>query len=115
MSPAQRKERRRRATATQRTPAVPSERQDELAARAVQPLPPWRWRTFPVFFALAVGVFVGVYGGVLAGYVNGRDGNGTPTLILFVVAAILVGVAFSRLMTRWMISRRWVKPRAKRR
>ncbi|MCC6382186.1 MAG: hypothetical protein IT304_06730 [Dehalococcoidia bacterium] len=115
MSPAQRKERRRRAPAASRAPSGPTERAEEQAARAVQPLPPWKWRTFPVFFALAVGVFLGVYGGVLAGYVNGRDGNGTPTLVLFVVAAILLGFAFSRLMTRWMIGRRWVKPRAKRR
>ncbi|MCK9519417.1 MAG: hypothetical protein M0R74_10420 [Dehalococcoidia bacterium] len=80
----------------------------------VVPMPEWRWRTFPVFFALAVGLFLGTWGGVAAGIVaSGEDGNSLPMNLLFIFSAVIMGLALSRFMTRWMISRQWVKPKAR--
>ena len=78
------------------------------------PLPIWRWRTFPVYFAGAVGLFFGIYLGYLAGYVHAETGNQAPTLVVFVTAALLLGFGLSRVTSRFMIARRWVKPRPKR-
>ena len=83
-----------------------------VAAKATgpTPLPDWNWRTFPVFFALSIGLFLGVYLGVLVNEVN-DSGNGWPMLVAFLGVAILVGLGLSRLTTRWMMSRNWVKPK----
>jgi len=74
---------------------------------------PWKWRTFPVFFAFALGLFIGVYAGFISGVL--KDENDTVSLVVFVVAALFLGFGFSRLTTRFMIERRWVKPRQRRR
>lgn len=78
------------------------------------PLPAWRWRTFPVYFAFAMGLFLGVYAGAIAGIVN-ENGNNVPMLVVFLVAAIMLGLGLSRLTTRWMMSRNWIKPRPRKR
>jgi hypothetical protein len=80
---------------------------------AITPMPNWRWKTFPVYFALTAGLMLGVYLGWIAGFVASDQGNQTPTTVTFIVAALLFGFALSRLSTRWLISRRWIKPRAK--
>ncbi len=75
-------------------------------------MPEWRWRTFPVFFAFAFGVFLGTWAGVSAGIISqGSDGNTLPMNLLFIFSAVLMGLALSRFLTRWIISRQWVKPR----
>jgi hypothetical protein len=81
--------------------------------RAPAATAPWNWRTFPVYFAFSLGLFIGVYLGFIAGVLN--DSNGTVAVVVFIVAALFLGFGFSRLTTRFMINRRWVKPRAKRR
>jgi hypothetical protein len=78
------------------------------------PLPAWRWRTFPVYFAFALGLFLGVYAGAIAGIVN-ENGNNVPMLAVFLIAAVLLGLGLSRLSTRWMMSRNWIKPRPRKR
>lgn len=86
--------------ARQQTPGVSSEPVEIL------PLPKWKWRTFPVFFAFALGLFLGSYFGVLAGDIQARNDNPALVWVLFVVSALLLGLAFSRFTTRWMLSRR---------
>jgi hypothetical protein len=63
-------------------------------------------------FSLAL--FVGIYAGFLAGYVQGADGNGTPATFVFIVSALLLGFGLSRLTTHFLVSRNWIKPRARR-
>ena len=67
------------------------------------PLPKWNWRTFPVYFAFAVGGFLGLYMGLIAG----ATANETVQLVFFVFWALLLGFGLSRLTSRWMMSRSW--------
>ena len=73
-------------------------------------MPEWRWRTLPVFFAFSLGGFIGLEVGIVAG---GSDSQGLA-LSAFAVFAVMLGLAFSRVMTRFLISRRWIKPRPRR-
>lgn len=84
---------------------------DGEAKRALRPLPEWKWTTFPVFCALSVGLFVGVYAGFIAGLND--ESHRTFQLVVFITAALFLGLSFSRLMTRFLVSRNWVRPRAK--
>jgi hypothetical protein len=72
------------------------------------PLPEWKWRTFPVFFAFALGGFLGLYMGLWASL------SDTGFLIASVVWAVLLGAGFSRLSTRWILSRRWNRAQQRR-
>jgi hypothetical protein len=101
------KERRAR---RQRHPGVEHPGAPE-AARAVLPLAEWKWRTFPVYFAGSLGLFVGVYIGWLAGFIAADSKNQTVTTVVFVISAILLGFALSRVTTRFLLGRRWIKPR----
>ncbi len=74
------------------------------------PMPVWKWRTFPVYFAFAVGGFAGLYMGLLAGATS----NSTFTLVAFAFWAILLGFGFSRLTSAWMVSRGWSRARTTR-
>ena len=78
----------------------------------IQELPNWQWRTFPVFFAAAAGLFFGVFIGVPAGVAN-ENGNGLVTTVIFLAVAIIFGAALSRITTRWILSRRWAKSKAR--
>ena len=115
MSTAREREReRRRRRVAARDVASPGLPEPEAKAPApppgVVPLPAWRWRTFPVFMALAVGLFAGVWIGVPAGIAS-ENGNGIAVTILYLGTAVLLGAALSRFTVRWMQSRSWVKPR----
>jgi len=101
-----RRERPARGTAVP-APAGPGPQQ--AAAR-----PTWKWRTFPVYFAFSVALFIGVYAGVLAQYL-GTHGNGTFAMVIFIVSALLMGFGLSRITTQFLISRNWIKPRPKKR
>ncbi|MEO6397174.1 MAG: hypothetical protein ABIP13_01785 [Tepidiformaceae bacterium] len=70
-------------------------------------MPPWKWKTFPVYFAFSVGGFVGLYFGVIVQSV----GNSALTYAVFVTFALLLGFGLSRLTTRFLLSRNIVKPR----
>ena len=62
------------------------------------PQPPdWQWRTFPVFFALVLGLFV-----------MGLAVPGLPALSMVLFFASLAGVAFglAHIVTRTFIARR---------
>ena len=74
-----------------------------------KPLPDWRWKTFPVFFALAAGGFIGLYAGIVVQAAN----NAAISTLVFVAFALPLGFGFSRLSTRWLLSRRLVRARAK--
>ncbi len=73
------------------------------------PMPVWRWRTFPVYMAFAVGGFLGLYMGLLAG---ATGGDSVFTMVAFVFWALLLGFGLSRLVSRWMLSRGWSRARA---
>jgi hypothetical protein len=81
------------------------------AAGGPRPLPQWRWRTFPVFFALSLGLFLGVFLGTAAA-VASDNGNDVAATIIFLASAAMLGLAFSRITVRWIVSRNWVKPRS---
>lgn len=76
---------------------------------AAQPMPDWKWKTFPVFFALAIGGFIGLYMGIVVQAAN----NSLISTFVFVAFALPLGFGFSKLSTRWVLSRRIVKLRAK--
>jgi len=77
--------------------------------------PQWKWKTFPVYFAASLALFVGVYVGFLAGYLQFEEDNATVGTAVFIVSAIFLGFGFSRLTTRFLLSRQWIKPRRLRR
>ena len=111
----ERERRRRRVSARaadEGTASVHAEAEGKPASTlpAVLPLPAWKWRTFPVFMALAIGLFAGVWIGVPAGIAS-ENGNGIGVTILYLGTAVLLGAALSRFTVRWMQSRSWVKPR----
>lgn len=66
-------------------------------------MPKWEWRTFPVYFAFALGGFIGLYMGLVAGATS----NNAFSLVVFTFWALLLGFGFSRITTRWMMSRGW--------
>jgi len=70
-------------------------------------MPAWKWKTFPVYFAFSMGGFIGLYVGVLVEWRN----NLALTYGVFVAFALLLGFGLSRLTTRFLISRNFVKPR----
>ncbi|MGH2634290.1 MAG: hypothetical protein ACRDG3_12830 [Tepidiformaceae bacterium] len=72
-----------------------------------KPMPDWKWKTFPVFFALAIGGFVGLYMGIVVQAAN----NSEVSTFVFVAFALPLGFGFSKLSTRWVLSRRIVKLR----
>ena len=74
------------------------------------PMPAWHWRTFPVYFAFAIGGFLGLYMGLIAGATS----NSTITIVSFAFWAILLGFGFSRFTSRWMMSRGWARQRVTR-
>ena len=72
------------------------------------PLPEWRWRTMPVFTALSFGLFAGM---ILGPAITGTGIAGTVT---FLIVAGMLGYAVSRLLTRLLMRRGVIKPRARR-
>lgn len=93
---------------------MPGAQETAAAVRVARPMPQWRWRTFPVFTALALGLFIGVLFGIPAGVLS-EQGNGSLIIVVWVVPAIMLGLAFSRIMTRFLLSKNWIKPRPPRR
>ncbi|HEY5477710.1 MAG TPA: hypothetical protein VIK11_13470 [Tepidiformaceae bacterium] len=70
-------------------------------------LAPWHWRTFPVYFAFSLGGFIGLYMGIISQSVN----NSILSLVVFILFASLLGFGLSRITTRVMVTRNWVRPR----
>ena len=100
------RKRRPASTSTQAAPAA----QPAPAPQPV-PMPVWHWRTFPVYMAFSVGGFLGLYMGILAG---ATGGDSSFTMVVFVFWALLLGFGLSRLVSAWMISHGWSRPRPKR-
>lgn len=103
--------RKPRAAAARSSTSAHEER-PEIVRGPIQPMPGWRWKTFPVYFAVSFGLFLGVFAGASAQAAN-DNGNGVAILVVFGIAAILLGAGFSRLMTRYLLARNWARPRPK--
>ncbi len=99
------KKRRRRRRGGAAGPAPSS----GVAERASRPLPEWKWRTFPVYFAFSLGAFIGLYLGLIVAAI----GNGWAGTAVFVTVALMLGLGLSRLTTRWLLTRRFMQRRAK--
>lgn len=69
-------------------------------------MPKWHWRTFPVYFAFALGGFVGLYMAIIAQAAS-DEGNDIGWLLAFGFWAILLGFGLSRITSRWLISHNW--------
>ena len=67
----------------------------------------WNWKTFPVFFAFSLGGFLGLYLGILTEATN----NGWFEIVVFSGFAMLLGWGLSRIVVRWLVRRRILKPR----
>lgn len=101
MSPARKRTRRSPAT---RPPAAPG------PAPVPTPLAEWKWKTFPVYLGTTLGLFIGLYVGIIVQ----ASGNNTFGLLTFILFAMLLGFGLSRLTTRFMVSRNWVRQRSRR-
>lgn len=75
------------------------------------PGPNWKWRTFPVYFAFSLGIFIGLYLGILGAAMQ-DEGEGWFLTAAFIGVAVMLGLGFSRLSTRWLMDRNWIKPRS---
>lgn len=87
-----------------RQPGSPSAAATVAGGRPTAPagkgtMTPWKWRTFPVFFAFALGGFVGLYMGIFSAE--------SPGFFVFASAfwAVILGLGFSRITTRWIASK----------
>lgn len=89
-------------------PAAPHEAEERPA------LPQWKWRTFPVYFALSLGLFVGGYAGYLTGYVHANSGDALPSTIMFGVMAVLLGFGVARFGVRGLMGWGVIKPAPRR-
>jgi hypothetical protein len=65
-----------------------------------------QWRTFPVYFAFALGAFIGLELGLLSANLPEFY-----ALSISVGLAIMLGLGLSRLTTRWLLQRRLIKAR----
>lgn len=101
MSPSRRRRRHRRDGGASGAPAT-------ATGSSAPPLPEWRWRTMPVFTALAFGLFAGM---ILGPAITGTGIAGTVT---FLIVAGMLGYAVSRLLTRLLMRRGVIKPRTRR-
>ena len=72
----------------------------------IAPLPEWKWRTFPVFFAFTLGGFIGVYAGFIA-----AEASPTTQSVIFIIFASLMGFGMARMGTQWLKRRQVIKPR----
>ncbi len=115
MSPSKRRTRRRRLAEARAARAQVESAPPELRSEPPEPYKPWNWRTFPVYFALSTGIFFGIYIGAAAFSARGDNGNDMPFLVVSVVAALFFGFGLSRFFVRFMVSRRWIRPRARKR
>lgn len=103
----------RRRSRRERNPGVMPPRAAPSLPPSLAPLPAWKWRTFPVYFAFSLALFIGVYVGMLA-YAANDAGNSNVSLLVAGVPAVMLGLGFSRMMLRLMMTRGVIKPRPKR-
>ncbi len=101
MSPSRRRRRRIRDGGGEQ-PAPP-------ARPSAPPLPEWRWRTLPVFAALSFGLFAGIMLGAMV------TGGGIVGTVVFLIVAGMLGLSVSRLLTRALMRRGFIRPRTRRR
>jgi hypothetical protein len=73
---------------------------------APPPVPQYKWKTFPVYFAFWLGALIFLWLGIIAG----ATGNTTFSTVVQVVVALFLGFGMARLVTTWMREHNWVKP-----
>ena len=78
-------------------------------ANARPPLPEWKWKTFPVYFAFWAAALIFLELGIIAG----DTGQSTFTTVVTVVVALFLGFGVARLTTTWLRQHDWVKARPK--
>lgn len=79
-----------------------------LIDRRGQPLAVWRWRTFPVYFALTLGLLIGYVLGFYA------PRKGVSALVIYAVILFLFSLALSRYWNR-VLGERLLRDRARKR
>jgi hypothetical protein len=93
---------RRRRTPSH-APAQPAQ-QGHAPAHQAPAQSNWHWRTFPVYFAFALGGFLGLEMGIV---VAAPDMPGPAQAVVLGFWAILLGFGISRITHKWMTSRGW--------
>ncbi len=83
---------RRRRTQAQQQQAVAVDRRG-------RPMTPWKWWTFPVYFAVTAGLFAGFELGLYAGQISAK-GSTRLADIAGLVVAILFSFGMAQLATR---------------
>jgi hypothetical protein len=109
MSTTKRRQRRAREQQT----AIPGAAQTATPGPAATPKPPvpeFKWKTFPVYFAFWLGALIFLELGIIAG----ATGNSAFTTVISAVVALFLGFGVARLAVNWMMRHNWVKPRPKR-
>jgi hypothetical protein len=110
-----RRNRRERSASSEAEAAVDSPAAVPVTeAREKPPLPDWKWKTFPVYFALSLGLFVGAYAGYVTGFIHSDSGNSLPSTIMFGIAAVLLGFGVARLGVRGLMGWGVIRPTPKR-
>jgi hypothetical protein len=77
-----------------------------LLDRRGRPLTPWKWFTFPVYFALAVGLFVGYDVGLLLVARAHPNWEGATTLLFAALFAFALSQVATRPLAKMMVQRR---------
>ena len=67
----------------------------------------WEWRTFPVFFAFAMGGFLSLIAGIVGGPLG--------LTVVFALFGGMVGFGVSRIGSRELVKRGIIKPRPRQR
>ena len=95
-----------RAVVVAATPVSAAPAPSGAAVARIAP-PKYQWRQFPVYFALALGMFIGLELGLIAGWLE----SSLLTTLFSAGVAVLLGFGVARLVVVWMMNRNWVKPR----
>ncbi|HTE84098.1 MAG TPA: hypothetical protein VK821_05145 [Dehalococcoidia bacterium] len=77
-----------------------------LVDRRGRPVAPWKWLTFPVYFALAVGLFAGYDVGLLLVAKAHPHWEGVTTLVFAALFAFGLSQLATRPLTEMMLHRR---------
>lgn len=77
-----------------------------LLDRRGRPMSPWKWQTFPVYFALALGLFVGYDVGLLLVARAHPGWEGVTTLIFAALFAFGLSQLATRPLTQMILRRK---------
>jgi hypothetical protein len=109
MSTTKRRQRRAREQQAAAPQGAPSAAPGPVAG-VRPPVPEYKWKTFPVYFAFWLGALIFLQLGIIAAAVGG-----VFYVAVGAIVAMFLGFGVARLVVNWMMRREWVKPRPKRR